>query len=177
MTAIDLIVLGSLYQSAKSAYELQKQIEMRNLSRWVKIGSFTVYKKVLLYETKGWIVGETIKNGKMPQKKIYTLTSLGKEVFMEWMMKFSKFETRIFLDFNAVIVNLGLLDENDRDVCLQHIKSSIQQTNEQLREQASCNKMMSIYGQAILKQQTMLLETLSVWEHAFEEQLKEKEHE
>ncbi len=41
MSTIDLIILGSLCQSPKSAYDLQKQIESRNLSRWIKIGSFT----------------------------------------------------------------------------------------------------------------------------------------
>ena len=52
MSTIDLIILGSLYQSPKSAYELQKQIEDRHLARWVKIGSYTVYKKVIQYEKK-----------------------------------------------------------------------------------------------------------------------------
>ena len=48
MSTIDLILLGALCQSPKSAYDLQKLIEQRNLSRWVKIGSYTVYKKVVL---------------------------------------------------------------------------------------------------------------------------------
>ena len=68
MSTIDLIILGSLCQSPKSAYDLQKQIEARNLSRWVKIGSFTVYKKVVQYETKGYVTSETQKNGNMPEK-------------------------------------------------------------------------------------------------------------
>ena len=48
MSTIDLIILGSLYQSPKSAYELQKQIKDRHLARWVKIGSFTVYTTLQL---------------------------------------------------------------------------------------------------------------------------------
>ena len=58
MSAIDLILLGSLYQGKKSAYDLQKQVEARNLSRWVKIGSYTVYKKVVQYEKKGYVSSE-----------------------------------------------------------------------------------------------------------------------
>ena len=61
MSTIDLILLGSLYQSPKSAYDLQKHIENRNLSRWVKIGSFTVYKKVIQYEAKGYVSSKTKK--------------------------------------------------------------------------------------------------------------------
>ena len=61
MSTIDLIILGSLCQSPKSAYDLQKQIESRNLSRWIKIGSFTVYKKVVQYESKGYVISETVR--------------------------------------------------------------------------------------------------------------------
>lgn len=52
MSTIDLILLGALCQGPKSAYDLQKLVEARNLSRWVKIGSFTVYKKVVLLDRK-----------------------------------------------------------------------------------------------------------------------------
>lgn len=46
MSTIDLFILGSLCQSPKSAYDLQKQIEARNLSRWIKL--------VHLRFTKNW---------------------------------------------------------------------------------------------------------------------------
>ena len=128
MSTIDLIILGSLYQSPKSAYELQKQIEDRHLARWVKIGSYTVYKKVIQYEKKGFVLSETKKNGNMPEKTVYTLTSNGKTKFRELMSEFSAGETRIFLDFNAVIVNMSLLDDTDFKECMNNIKNSICKT-------------------------------------------------
>ena len=160
MSTIDLIILGSLCQSPKSAYDLQKQIESRNLSRWIKIGSFTVYKKVVQYESKGYVISETVKNGNMPEKTVYTITPKGKEIFKELMTKFSLAETRVFLDFNAVIVNMALLDENSANECIANIKNSIQNT----------------FGRTILEQQFLLLETLEKWEENFEKELaKERE--
>ena len=171
MSTIDLIILGSLYQSPKSAYDLQKQIEARNLSRWVKIGSFTVYKKVVQYEAKGYVVSETVKNGNMPEKTLYTITSEGKEVFKELMTKFSLAETRVFLDFNAVIVNMALLDESFADECMANIKNSIQNTKMQIMEQLPKHKDIPLFGQTILEQQFLLLETLEKWEQNFEKEL------
>ena len=81
MSTIDLILLGALCQSPKSAYDLQKLIEQRNLSRWVKIGSYTVYKKVVLYESKGYVTGEAVRTGKMPEKTLYTITPSGKKAY------------------------------------------------------------------------------------------------
>lgn len=175
MSTIDLIILGSLCQSPKSAYDLQKQIEARNLSRWIKIGSFTVYKKVVQYETKGYVTSETTKSGNMPEKTIYTITPAGKKVFKELMKKFSLTETRVFLDFNAVIVNLSLLDENAAGECIANIKNSIHNTKNQIAEQLPVHKDIPIYGRAILEQQAMLLEVLEKWEENFEQQLLEKE--
>ncbi len=175
MSTIDLIILGSLCQSPKSAYDLQKQIETRNLSRWIKIGSFTVYKKVVQYEAKGYVESETVKSGNMPEKTVYTITEAGKKVFRKLMEKFSTAETRVFLDFNAVVVNLALLDKNSAAEIIANIRNSIQATKAQISEQLSKRKEMSIYGQTILEQQRMLLETLEKWEENFEQQLGGKE--
>lgn len=171
MSTIDLVILGSLCQSPKSAYDLQKQIETRNLSRWVKIGSFTVYKKVTLYEKKGYVTSETTKSGKMPDKTIYTITPSGKKEFLSLMTKFSLTETRVFLDFNAVIVNLALLDDSSADECITNIKNSIENTKMQISEQLSKPNDRSFLGQSILEQQSMLLDTLETWEQNFEQQL------
>ena len=178
MSTIDLIILGSLYQSPKSAYELQKQIEDRHLDRWVKIGSYTVYKKVIQYEKKGFVFSETKKNGNMPEKTVYTLTSNGKTTFHELMSRYSAGETRIFLDFNAVIVNMSLLDNTTFNECMNNIKHSIYKTKNQIQEQLSMNKEITILGQMILEQQYMLLETLEKWEMIFEQKIngKDKKH-
>lgn len=173
MSTIDLILLGSICQSPKSAYDLQKQIEARNLSRWIKIGSFTVYKKVVQYETKGYVSSKSEKNGSMPEKTIYTITPLGEKVFRDLMKKFSLAETRVFLDFNAVIVNLALLCDNDANECIANIKNSIHNTKLQISEQLPVHKDIPLYGRTILEQQAMLLEVLEKWEESFEQQLSE----
>ena len=170
MSTIDLILLGSLYQSPKSPYELQKQIEDRNLSRWVKIGKNTVYKNVVIYEKKGYVTSEIVRNGKMPEKTVYSLTNIGKEYFLELMTEISKIQTRVFLEFNAVIVNLALLERNDALNCLCNIKNSITNTKSQISEQLPTHSNIPLCGKTILEQQYMILETLEKWEQNFEQQ-------
>lgn len=174
MSTIDLIILGSLFQSPKSAYDLQKQIEARNLSRWVKIGSFTVYKKVLQYEEKGYVTSKTEKSDNMPKKTIYTITTDGERIFKELMLKFSLTETRVFLDFNAVIVNLALLDDAAASECIGNIRDSIHNTKMQISEQLPVHNNIPLYGRTILEQQAMILEVLEKWEEKFEQQLIER---
>ncbi|AMP20455.1 hypothetical protein AZF37_04060 [endosymbiont 'TC1' of Trimyema compressum] len=55
MSTVDLILLGLVYDYPQSAYAIQKDIEYRNLSNWVKISAPSVYKKVIRLEGKGYL--------------------------------------------------------------------------------------------------------------------------
>ena len=81
MATIDLIVLGMLKRGPMSAYDMQKLVEYRNISKWVKISTPSIYKKAIQLEEKGLIRGEIIKEGKMPEKAIYSLTEAGEAEF------------------------------------------------------------------------------------------------
>ena len=61
MSAIDLIVLGMIKEKEQSAYDLQKNVEHRNISKWVKVSTPSIYKKVVHLEEKGYIKGNIIK--------------------------------------------------------------------------------------------------------------------
>ena len=60
MATIDLIVLGILKKGPMSAYDIQKLVEYRNISKWVKISTPSIYKKTIQLEEKGLIKGETV---------------------------------------------------------------------------------------------------------------------
>ena len=68
MATIDLIVLGMLKKEPMSAYDIQKLVEYRNISKWVKISTPSIYKKTIQLEKKGLIKGIIVKEGKMPEK-------------------------------------------------------------------------------------------------------------
>lgn len=74
MATIDLIVLGIVKKEPLSAYDIQKLVEYRNISRWVKISTPSIYKKVIQLEQKGFIRGTMIKEGNMAEKAVYSLT-------------------------------------------------------------------------------------------------------
>ena len=58
MATIDLIVLGILKKEPMGAYDIQKLVEYRNISKWVKISTPSIYKKAIQLEEKGFIKGE-----------------------------------------------------------------------------------------------------------------------
>ena len=166
MATIDLIVLGMLKKEALSAYDIQKLVEYRNISRWVKISTPSIYKKVIQLEEKGYIKSSLAREGKMLEKAIYSLTETGEKEFEHLMHEIASQPIRIFLDFNAVIVNLSQLSSEDRQSCLQDIEGNIKVLKsfleENIREKEQDADVPET-GMAVLRQQYMLAETMETW--------------
>ena len=166
MATIDLIVLGILKKEPMSAYDIQKLVEYRNISKWVKISTPSIYKKVIQLEEKGYISSHTEKEGKMPEKSVYSLTEKGKQQFEKLMIEISCKPINIFLDFNAVIVNLDSMPRERQQECLDNIENSMAVLKTYLEENIALKKSnddIPITGMAVLQQQYILAQAIEEW--------------
>lgn len=163
MSTIDLIVLGLVKQRPQGAYDIQKELESRNISRWVRVSVPSIYKKVIQLEEKGYIRGSITKEGKMPEKAVYQLTEKGNTYFLELMEKISDQTVNIFLDLNAVIVNLDSVSLETKLKCLTKIESNILNLVETLNENIIAKPHSPMIGKSVLEQQFALAETLKNW--------------
>ena len=166
MATIDLIVLGMLKKESLSAYDIQKLVEYRNISKWVKISTPSIYKKVIQLEEKGLIISHIEKDGKMPEKAVYTLTDAGKEEFEKLMLEISCKPINIFLDFNAVIVNLESMEKEQQRECLDNIESNINMLKSYLEENIDLKENapdIPATGMAVLHQQFLLVQAIEEW--------------
>ena len=147
MATIDLIVLGMLKKEPLSAYDLQKLVEYRNISKWVKISTPSIYKKVIQLEEN-------------------SLTEKGKQQFEKLMLEISCKPINIFLDFNAVIVNLDSMSRERQQECLDNIESSMEVLKKYLEENIALKKSkedIPVTGMAVLRQQYTLAEAIEEW--------------
>ena len=171
MSNIDLIILGMIKQQSQSAYEIKKNIEYRNISKWVRISEQSIYKKVLQLEQKGYITSRKEKNGKMPDKAVYTVTEEGCKYFHQLMNEISKADVNIFLDLNTIIVNLDLVDYEQKKILVHNIKTKILETKELLNEKYLQREHIPEIGKSIFKQQMDLIASLENWITNFEKNL------
>ncbi len=177
MAAIDLIVLGMIKKKPQSAYELQKNIEYRNISRWVKISTPSIYKKVIKLEEKGYLISETQKNGKMPEKTIYSLTESGEEKFLSLMEENADKVVNIFLDFNAVIMNMDLVSDDFKDILLDKIELRLDDLKSILELNKQEKQNIPIIGKNILQQQYDIAIILREWIEKFKKEYRGDKHE
>lgn len=166
MATIDLIVLGILKKESLSAYDIQKLVEYRNISKWVKISTPSIYKKVIQLEEKGYIKGNTVKEGKMPEKAVYSLTDAGEKEFQNLMFKIASQPIHFFLDFNAVIVNLPSLSKEEQISCLKEIEDNVKTLKayleENIKEKEGAPDIPET-GMAVLHQQYILAQSIEKW--------------
>lgn len=111
MSTVDLTLLGALMEKPLNAYEMKKIIESRNIERWIKISTPSVYKNLVKLYKKGYLDGEVVKEGEMPEKTIYTINEKGREYFLELMSKYSTDPGNVYVDFSAFVANLHNVDK------------------------------------------------------------------
>ena len=166
MATIDLIVLGMLKRESLSAYDIQKLVEYRNISKWVKISTPSIYKKVIQLEEKGLLQSVLVRENNMPEKAVYSLTDSGEQEFERLMRELSAQPIRMFLDFNAVIVNLDSVPLEMQKTCIDSIEKNVQDLKtyleENLRKKENAPEVPEI-GMAVLRQQFVLAETIGIW--------------
>lgn len=166
MATIDLIVLGMLKGQPLSAYDIQKLVEYRNISKWVKISTPSIYKKVIQLEEKGLLQSVTVKENNMPEKAVYSLTASGEQEFEKLMREISTQPIRFFLDFNAVIVNLESLSPELQKECVENIAASVQELKAYLQKNVQEKEGLAeipATGMAVLRQQLVLTEAIENW--------------
>lgn len=166
MATIELIVLGILKKEPLSAYDIQKLVEYRNISKWVKISTPSIYKKVLQLEEKGLIKSDLVREGRMAQKAVYSLTESGEQEFHRLMLEIAAQPIRIFLDFNAVIVNLPSLPPEEQQACLDRIEANVKTLRAYLEENLRAKEHepeVPEAGLAVLRQQLMLAQSIETW--------------
>ena len=166
MATIELIVLGILKKESLSAYDIQKIVEYRNISKWVKISTPSIYKKVIQLEKKGFMKGDIVKEGNMAEKTVYSLTEQGEKQFEKLMLEIASIPVRIFLDFNAVIVNLDSLPKEKQKSCLTEIENNMKTLKGYIEENVSLKEHLPEIpktGMAVLEQQLILAQALETW--------------
>ena len=166
MATIDLIVLGMLKKQSLSAYDIQKLVEYRNISKWVKISTPSIYKKVIQLEEKGLLQSVPVRENNMPEKAVYSLTDSGEQEFERLLGELSAQPIRMFLDFNAVIVNLDSVPLEMQKTCVANIEKNVRELKmyleENLREKGNMPDVPEI-GMAVLRQQLILAEMIETW--------------
>lgn len=163
MSTIDLTLLGILIEKPISAYDLKKEIAYRNLNEWTRISDPIIYKKVNALEEKGYLDSSIVQNSNYAPKKVYRMTTSGKEYFQLLMEKYSTQEVKIPIDINTIIANLEKVSAQQAVFLIQNMLQQIELKLTKLDSVSPNREHIPLAGKAIIKQQQDLYIYLSNW--------------
>lgn len=130
--SIEIMILGALMERPMSAYEMDKEMEIRNVRRWIRISSPSVYRNLIRLFEEGYAEGRVVKEGEMPEKTIYSITEKGKERLRELMHRVAAQPVRVDYGFLPVTANLCWIDEHEGRELISEIAESHRHTAERV---------------------------------------------
>jgi DNA-binding PadR family transcriptional regulator len=83
MDRYDLVLLGFIAEKESSGYDIVTTIKRRELDRWAKISTSTVYHRLLKLEKSAHLVGRAERDGGRPERIIYSITDKGRKRLRE----------------------------------------------------------------------------------------------
>lgn len=94
----------------------------------------------------------------MPEKLIYHITEKGNKYFLELMKKISAQMVNVFLDFNAVVINMGMLSNSEEREIIDNIETEITKYKNAVSKLEFEREGIPICAKFILRQQVLLSE-------------------
>ena len=87
MNRYDLVLLGLILEHERSGYDIITEVRVRELDRWAKISTSTIYNRLITLEKNGCIVGHAVRDGNRPERMVFNITDKGKEVLRKEVLK------------------------------------------------------------------------------------------
>ena len=174
MSSIDLVILGIVLEKPQSAYDIQKDIEYHNFSRWTRISIPSVYKKVLQLKEKGYLTSDVVKGERFAEKAIYSITDAGRAYFETLMDTIAEQNVPLTFDFNVVITNLNKMDKTHAKALVSKLRKSILASAEKNEGYARQYADIPLVGRTIFDQQLLLYQALLEWLDSFSARFSEE---
>ena len=132
---LGLAVLSLLTERPMHPYEMSVVMRQRDLSSAIKLNQSSLYSVIEALQREGWIVPvETQREGRYPERTIYTTTQAGRAELIAWLRSLIRQPATEYTQFAAGLTFLGHLSPAEVTTLLQEHAHSLQ---EQIRSSRS----------------------------------------
>ncbi|MCK9182615.1 MAG: PadR family transcriptional regulator [Fibrobacteraceae bacterium] len=87
MNRYDLVLLGLIKEHERSGYDIITEIKIRELDRWAKISTSTIYNRLIRLEKNGSIEGHAERDGNRPERTVYKILDKGADLLRKEVMR------------------------------------------------------------------------------------------
>jgi DNA-binding PadR family transcriptional regulator len=131
LTDVETVVLGLIDNDIHYGYDIEKEIQNRNIRYWTCISFSSIYYVLNKLEEKGYLSGSKEESENRPAKKVYILTEKGRGALLESLRYKLSTRAKMESSFNLGIGFLGALPKQEIMECLKNYEESIDDMIEQ----------------------------------------------
>lgn len=142
LSKVSVMILGLIAEKPLNPYELTKLLGYLHIKDWFPVAASSVYATIKTLHKKGYITGESIKEGKMPEKTVYTISEKGREEFVASLEEYLGSTELDAVQFNIACILICHIDKdkaamilNTRMERFKKIKESIDKEMTYLKAQ------------------------------------------
>lgn len=145
-----LAVLGLLQEQPMHPYEMASTLRERHKDSSFKVNSGSLYDTVEALVRHGWIEPvETARDGRRPERTVYTPTGLGQDEFVRWIDELIRTPVAEYPKFMAAVSYLGALGPDRAAEALAeragHLKRRIEGANTVLADTVGSGEIPRLF--------------------------------
>ena len=116
-----LAVLALLFERPMHPYEMAATMKQRHKEESIKLRYGSLYTVIELLLARGMIrAKETSREGKRPERTVYSLTDAGREELLDWMRDLLRDPVKEYPQFEAGLCLLAVLPPNEAVALLRN---------------------------------------------------------
>ena len=164
MSSIDIIVLGVLMKGSQSAYHINKTLERNHVGDWLKISEPAVYRNIRKLCINGYLSDHSERDGARPERKVYTITTVGRRHLMELIDEASQSPVRINCSFDAYIAHLDYVGHDEGAKLIRGLKNNISQRQQEIATiMKATAPELSLLTKSVIDLRLRYLQTAQEW--------------
>jgi DNA-binding PadR family transcriptional regulator len=113
------MVLGLLAEGERHGYDLLRDMDERGMLRWTRVSRVAVYKALARLEDEGCLTSWTEKEGNLPEKRVYALTSHGRERLKDLVYSLCASQESLRFDMPVGLAFIACLEKDEAKDALE----------------------------------------------------------
>ncbi len=109
VTAAEAALLGLLSEGPKHPYQIEKDVQFRDMRYWTELSMSTIYKALTKLEVMNLVESTTQISEENRARKVYQLTPEGREAFSDKLRELLQEQEHLRWQADVAFYNLGFL--------------------------------------------------------------------
>ena len=124
------LILGIIAETPVNPYEITKIFDTLRVKDWFPVATSSIYATIRALNSKGYITGEAVKEGNMPEKTVYTVTESGNKALQQAILEYI---AKTEYDIQGVDIAIMLLCHIDRGTAQNALEKRLDRLYKGLR--------------------------------------------